>query len=177
MKDLRPITASNLEIKASLSDRESVRDRLMVLGATSKGTLHQIDVYFPTGTNRLKLRTITGQGSQLISYQRDNQSNPRLSTYHLVPTEHPDLLLAALRDALGIRCRVEKYRQLFLWHNVRIHLDQVINLGDFIELEAVLSSEEDVQQSRNRVATLLDFLGISPSNLLADSYGDLMVNL
>jgi len=33
---------------------------------------------------------------------------------------------------------VSKRREIYLWHNVRIHLDAVTGLGSFVEFEAVL---------------------------------------
>ena len=48
-------------------------------------------------------------------------------------------LKTALVAALGIRGVVHKRREIYLWHNVRIHLDEVAGLGALVEFEAVLA--------------------------------------
>ena len=44
---------------------------------------------------------------------------------------------AMLSQIMGAWIEVEKTRQVWLWENVRIHLDHVKGLGQFVELEAV----------------------------------------
>ncbi len=39
---------------------------------------------------------------------------------------------------------VSKRRRLFLWEGVRIHLDEVEDLGNFVEFEAVLPQAGDL---------------------------------
>ena len=53
--------------------------------------------------------------------------------------------MESLEAALGVTCVVEKERRLFLFENVRIHLDDVAHLGCFVELESVLASPEGVE--------------------------------
>ncbi|MGK3856667.1 class IV adenylate cyclase, partial [Enterococcus faecium] len=81
---------------------------------------------------RLKLREIDGQAAVLIWYDRPDHDAARLSKYHLVPVADPAALKAALTDALGVRGEVRKRREIYLWHNVRIHLDEVAGLGSFL---------------------------------------------
>ena len=48
----------------------------------------------------------------------------------------PTVLAETLGDTLDVRVVVEKARRLLMWRNVRIHVDRVAGLGDFVELEA-----------------------------------------
>jgi adenylate cyclase, class 2 len=63
-------------------------------------------------------------------------------------------LRAALSSALGIKVVVAKKRSLFLWNEVRIHLDEVKGLGNFIEFEAVAGYGSDLSREKAHVATM-----------------------
>ena len=81
---------------------------------------------------------------------------------------------AALSNALGMRGEVRKRREVWHWHNVRVHLDEVGELGTFIEFEAVLDEESDEAISVVRLETLGRALGLDPANDVPGSYADLL---
>src|SRR5205814_5422120 len=136
----------------------------------------QIDTYFHAPHGRLKLREINGrERCELIAYSRPNNTAARASDYLVVPVPHPAALKAALSSALGIRGEVRKRRELLLWHNVRIHLDDVASLGTFVEFEAVISSADDEAASRSRLQTLYEAVRIREAHLIAESYSDLLL--
>jgi adenylate cyclase class IV len=56
----------------------------------------------------------------------------------------------------------------------RIHLDRVEGLGDFIELEVVLSEGEPAEAGVNVARELLAKLGIPPEQLIEGAYVDLL---
>lgn len=70
---------------------------------------------------------------------------------------------------------VDKARRLFVLDGVRIHLDRVDGLGDFIEFEGVVSSgDRDGPERFERLLTeLRSAFGIRDDDLLAESYSDL----
>ena len=143
------------------------------LGAADSGLLVQEDTYYRASTGRLKLRRIEGRGSELIWYQRPDEQAVRASAYCVVPVADPGAMHQALAGALGCGV-VAKRRRLFLWHNVRIHLDEVRGLGRFIEFEAVIEAGEDEEVSHRRLEKLSGVLGIDAKQTLAPSYSDLM---
>jgi len=145
----------------------------MALGAQHEGLQQQTDTYFRVPAGRLKLRVIEGKPAVLIGYHRPDEPGVRGSDYYLVPVPDPELLLLALRAALGVRGTVRKQRDIWHWHNVRIHLDEVDKLGRFLELEAVLTAEADEGISRQRLQHLKQTLGMSPEEI-AGSYADLL---
>jgi predicted adenylyl cyclase CyaB len=172
-----PNTASsphrNLERKARCADLAAAAAVLAGLGARCQGTLEQTDVYFHVLTGRLKLRTTTEQQAVLLWYDRPDEKSARWSRYHLVPVSEPAPLRAALAEALGERGEVRKRRTLWLWHNVRIHLDSVEGLGTFVEFEAVMSLDDDEATAYERLAQLGAALGLTPADDVAQSYGDM----
>lgn len=71
------------------------------------------------------------------------------------------MLRAALTVAIGVRGVVTKRRHLLLWSDVRIHLDTVERLGNFIELEAVAPADSDLTREHQLIAELRDALAIT----------------
>ncbi len=134
----------------------------------------QIDTYFHCHHGRLKLRQIDGLRAELVWYARPDEHGPKASDYQLVPLAHPETLKAALTAALGVRAIVEKRREIFLYHTVRIHLDDVVGLGHFIEFEAVVTPSVDQQASLALVEGLVQRFTIAPADLIATSYGDMV---
>jgi len=145
------------------------------LGAEDGGVLVQRDTYFGASRSRLKLREEENAAPYLVSYLRPDRVGSRESRYRIVPVERPAELKAALSDSLGVVAVVTKRRRLFLWENVRIHLDRVEDLGDFIELEAVAAPGSDLAREEEQVRVLRTGLGIDDSDLIGESYCDFLL--
>jgi predicted adenylyl cyclase CyaB len=145
------------------------------LGAVDHGVLNQRDTYFHVPAGRLKLREQTGDIPHLIAYARADQTQQRESRYRIV--EVPDALglKAALSVSLGVKIVVTKSRHLLLWKSVRIHIDEVEGLGNFLELEAVAPMDSDLDQERELIQRLRLDLDIDDGDLIATSYSDLLL--
>ena len=85
----------------------------------------------------------------------------------------PAELREALTAVLGIDVVVTKARRLFILEGVRIHLDRVDGLGDFIEFEGVAADGEDPGAFAELLADLRQSFGIRNEDLLGESYSDL----
>jgi adenylate cyclase, class 2 len=164
----------NLELKTRYPDLPAGRDTARRVGAKPLGVEHQVDTYFRVSSGRLKLREIEEQPPVLIWYERPDQTGARTSLYYLVPVNEPALLKTVLTAALGFRGVIEKRREIFLWHNVRIHLDEVAGLGSFVEFEAVVTSGEQEAKAPGQLQFLCGEFGISHADHLASSYADLV---
>jgi adenylate cyclase class IV len=169
-----PGRARNLEIKAVDPDPPATLQAALRFGAEDQGMLHQRDTYFHAVTGRLKLREAPPRPAELIAYARAELAGPKVSHYRIVPVADHLALIDALTDALGVRCVVEKARRLLRWRNVRIHLDHVAGLGDFVELEAVAATPGGLEIERDKVEQLRAALGIADEHLVARGYADLM---
>jgi adenylate cyclase class IV len=164
----------NLELKARHADLAAARAAAKRLGARPAGVEVQADTFFRVPHGRLKLREIDGQPAVLIQYDRPDRGEARVSAYRLVPVADPAALKAALASALGVAGEVRKVREIYLWHNVRIHLDEVDGLGTFVEFEAVLGPGEDEPTARERLDALSAALGVRAEDQLAAAYTDLL---
>ena len=136
--------------------------------------LVQRDTYFHAVQGRLKLREAPGEVAELISYARADRTEARVSSYRVVPVMDPEALAHALADALGVRAVVEKERRLLLYENVRIHLDRVAGLGDFVELEAVVTGPGGPAAEQGKVDELRRALDITDDRLVARGYADML---
>jgi predicted adenylyl cyclase CyaB len=169
--------ALNVELKARDPDPDRSLEASLALGAEDHGWLHQLDTYFVVTHGRLKLREHPEGHRQdgtaeLIYYERSDQAIERESNYRLVPSADPNGLKQALAAALGVKVAVRKTRRLLLWRGVRIHLDQVDGLGNFIELEAVAEADSDLSREYEKIAELRHALAITDQRILATGYSD-----
>ena len=130
----------NIEIKSPLRRRPETEEKLGSIGARLEWTKEQVDTFFKVPSGWLKLREVEGDPAELISYRRSvEDSGPRESEYNIFRLQDASELKLVLEQSLGILGRVEKQRALWLWRHTRVHLDRVEGLGDFLELETVLS--------------------------------------
>jgi adenylate cyclase class IV len=160
----------NLELKATDPDPGRSLEVCRHLGARDEGTLWQRDTYFDARTGGLKLREQEPGHPHLIQFERADEPQQRESRYRIVEVGDPTVLLAALTDALGVTVTVTKRRHLFIWQNVRIHLDEVQSLGTFIELEAVAADRSDLRDEQRLIRRLRDSFSITDERLLATGY-------
>jgi predicted adenylyl cyclase CyaB len=163
----------NIELKARVAALDAARGTAQSLATAALGSMRQIDTYFRVPHGRLKLRQIDDRASQLIAYQRRDATEARASDYQIVPIADGELLKQALANTLGVQVVIDKTRELFLYRNVRIHLDQVHELGTFVEFEAVLDESTDDAKGHEQVAWLCRQFAISAADIVAESYSDL----
>lgn len=164
----------NLETKVSVTDLALVRARCQAAEAIFQWRRQQIDTYFDVLAGRLKLREEEDTEAVLIAYSRPDVPIARWSQYVLYPVSDPPTLKYALSISPGIRVVVRKHRELWLHARTRIHLDLVDGLGEFVELETVMTSQSqvDIEQEHHHV---LQALGIVDHPAITTSYSDLLL--
>lgn len=145
-----------------------------MLGAEDRGAVTQKDTYFEVRQGRLKLREESGAAAHLIAYERPNLNGQKESSYQLVEVREPAELQSTLADVLGIGAVVRKTRRLFIFEGVRIHLDHVDGLGNFIEFEGVAGEDGDLGGFAELLASLQKSFGIRDADVLSGSYSDLL---
>lgn len=165
---------TNLELKVRL-DRESrtlLGERLAPYYAE---TLEQIDTYFKTREGRLKLREETGGRPYLIRYLRPDLEGAKESSYLFYPIEDANLFLSVVGDAIKEEVRVKKLRVLY--HPkpyIRVHLDEVESLGDFLEIEIILSDSVSLETATADMRWLEKWLGLDAFEKVNRGYRELM---
>jgi predicted adenylyl cyclase CyaB len=166
--------ARNIEIKARSTDFEK-QTRIAANMADGPAMLiEQTDTFFRVPRGRLKLREFGNDTAELIQYTRADFPGPKESTYVRSLTHEPESLKEVLTTALGIRAVVKKRRTVFRVGQTRIHLDDVMGLGRFIELEVVLLPEQTAEEGAIVAEYLMSELGIQQADLIAGAYVDLL---
>lgn len=70
-------------------------------------------------------------------------------------------------------CSILHFRYLYIVGQTRVHVDEVKGLGDFMELEVVLSPDQTIEEGQSIANDLLKKLGINKEDLITGSYMDL----
>jgi predicted adenylyl cyclase CyaB len=166
--------ATNIEIKARVSDPDRLRAAVEALSDTEVEVLSQEDVFFGVATGRLKLRIMDDRRGELILYHRPDANGPKPSRYLIAPTTAPIVLKSILSGAMPIVGTVRKRRLLYRVGQTRVHLDQVENLGDFVELEVVLRPDQPEEAGVSIAEDLMSRLGIAREQLVQTAYVDLL---
>jgi len=152
-------------VKIRVGDLDTLAVRAKALGAEERGELRQVDTYF-AAPQRLKLREMDGV-AELIAYSRPDVSGLRTSDYTITPVTDPE----ALKAAHVVIARVAKMRRLLMLGRTRIHLDAVVGLGEFLELEVVLRDGDDERVGEHEAEEILQGLGVDGERI-AGSYAD-----
>ena len=167
----------NVEIKARTNSPEFVRTYLIEHHADFRGTDNQTDTYFNVTSGRLKLREGNIENN-LIYYNRNNQAGPKSSQFNLVKVEDAKGLKEILTKSCGIKMIVKKRREIYYIYNVKFHIDQIPELGSFIEIEAgnILADKTKAELLEQCNFYLKEF-GVKDQDLVAVSYSDMLIEI
>ena len=141
-------------------------------------TLIQTDTYFSVPGKRLKIReevSLVKNRTYAILYDRPNTSEEKISNYDFYEITNYNQFLKVFGPALKQEIVVEKKRVLYLYKNARIHIDTVAHLGSFVEIEIVIKTKEDEDNSHELMKYLCDILDINDSNKIAVGYRELLM--
>jgi predicted adenylyl cyclase CyaB len=166
----------NFEIKVKLQNLNKTRNLVRLL-CTGKNVIKekqiQEDIYYNVGKGRLKLRIIKGKTGNLIHYFRNNESGKRVSNYTISETNTPKELNSILTSLYGVLINVKKVREITIIDNTRIHIDKVIGLGNYLEIEVIFDS---IMKARRTMADLIKRLDLDEKKFIKVSYSDLLLN-
>ncbi len=162
---------SNLEIKIPLKSFDEVIENIHKNNCEFAGELNQRDIYYKTENELLKLRIENGS-AQLIKYFRDENASDRFSNYDVlfISSSNAEKFFNEIFESYAV---VEKKRLLYLYDNTRIHLDEVKNLGKFLELETVVITNQD--DAKKRFENVIRFLNLKVDEQIKASYKDLIL--
>jgi len=167
----------NIELKVKVDTLKSVRKKLNDISAQDRGLLHQVDTYLDSNKGRLKLREVNGEKFELIYYERADENGPKVSIYEIASfdAEGFEKVKKILSLAIGIKAVVKKERELWVYKNTRIHLDNVNELGEYVELETVVK-DISMEQAKEEHINLINLLELYQYEKCKVSYSDLLIS-
>lgn len=164
----------NLEIKVELTNNEFSVISILLRDYFIED-LQQKDTYYQTTQGRLKLREETNKTAYFIYYERPDIHADRYSSYEFFEIKNINTFHNVFKYALIKELIVEKCRSLYLIKNARIHLDKVNNLGYFLEIEIVISTDKEMNDSKNFMQQLLNQLDIQNKEKIDCGYRELTI--
>ncbi len=165
----------NIEIKARCHDLEQAKAILHASNARFAGLDHQVDTYFRISYGKLKLREGNIENN-LIYYDRETKEGPKQSNVFLYRSPPDKCLKELLTAALGTLILVDKSREIYWIENVKFHLDNVLTLGTFLEIEAIdktgdIGTHKLYEQCQQYMTTL----NVQKEDLISQSYSDMLL--
>ncbi|MCK5044410.1 class IV adenylate cyclase [Candidatus Parcubacteria bacterium] len=164
----------DIEIKAVFEDHNKIRDIISQKGAKLIGVFDMEDIYFNVPHGRLKARAGDIKDI-LIQYNRENISTPKKSEFLVSVIQKDSNIIPSLSKALGVKVIVRKKREIWILDNIRFHIDNVEELGKFIEIEARGESDDDLPKLKKQIKEFLDLFNIEEDNFIKGSYSDLIL--
>jgi len=167
----------NFEFKAKAESLEAIKIILQKQNARFVGADHQADIYFNVPAGRLKLRQGNIENA-LIYYERENVDGPKQSNVLLYQHAPDDALLSILTKVQGIKCKVLKKRSIYFIDNVKFHLDEVEQLGTFVEVEAIdATGELGLQAITKQCLHYAALFNIQQQDYIHHSYSDMLLQI
>ena len=166
-----------VEQKFALADPADMAARLSALGALAVGQCEQVDCYFshpaqifPRPTKPCAFAGSMDNRWSRIKARRSTARRKRVkrSNLHCRPARRPRRNFARLFVALGflpvgeVRKRRQTFQLAWQGHEVEAALDEVVGLGDFVELE-ISATEATLDAARGALASLAARLDLATS--------------
>jgi adenylate cyclase class 2 len=166
-----------VEVKARL-DLAIARETLDRLGGEFVETEEHHDIYynaphrdFAQTDEALRLRRVNGHS--VMTYKGKKLDSLTKSREELqTPVEWDETRLILERLGFTETAVVNKVRDVYKVGDITVCLDQVDSLGEFVEFE--LFSENSIEESRDRLFSLMGNFGLGPEDSIRQSYLELV---
>lgn len=160
--------AKEIEAKIKVADLEAVRTRLLQLGAVDEGVSFERNWVLDNETNSLRsggvlLRVRShGDVGGILTVKRKAEGGAfktREEVESMVDSTD-DLLQQLEMVGFTIRWIYEKRRRTMVWHDCVLALDELPEIGSYIEIEG----------SPKHIREVIAQLGLSPDDHIDDNY-------
>lgn len=159
-----------IEIKAKFDDKEKIKESLNSIGANQEKTKHQIDEYYnhPSRDTRetkeyIRLRYNYGENKGIFAHHINISDG--VNKEFEVPIEDvktfKEILNGLNFPLLGV---IDKKRETYKFNKFIITIDEVKDIGNFIEIE-VDGEESEIEEKKAQCIELLEKIGLSRDDI------------
>lgn len=172
-----------VEVKAKITHPDRII-KLLKTQAKFLKEIHQADIYFNAPDRDFKLTDealrirISSEGSAL-TYKGPKIGNLIDKTREEISVHINDLIKTRIiLEKLGFQEveKVSKKRILFQFNDLIISVDFVENLGEFIEIEGLVTTQNEIEIKRKEILEFLNGLDIPLEDCERRSYLELLLN-
>ena len=173
-----------VEIKLPIKNKEIVEKSLEKLGFVKAGLVREEDVYFDNESSRirengeaLRVRKVTNlatdESETRITFKGKKLDQVSMTRKELETGVSDAEVCIQILEAIGYQAippEVVKTRQEYTFENVTACIDQVQNLGDFLELEILIEEDENKENALLQIEKILQRLGYTLKDTTRTSY-------
>ena len=179
-----------VEVKIAIDSYDEMEQRILNVGAEKINREVQIDSYYdhPCRTfqdtdEALRVRSRQPLGKEEVDSRNGlvelTYKGPKIDRTTKTRIESSAMLndsveITSILENLSFKlvANVTKKRQFFSLPSITISIDDVEDVGLFMELESVVKTK-DVDHARENIFTLMEKLGLDPSQSIRESYLEL----
>lgn len=160
-----------VEIKAICSDFKEIEKLLKIKEAEFIKKAYQTDIYYNAPNRDLR------ETNEYIRVRYSDQNKEGIFAYHVNINEHANKeyevkiddfkVFIQILETFGFKQlgKIEKERIVYMLNGFVITLDDVKNIGKFMEIETNCEKESEINDRRDECISLLENLHISRENL------------
>lgn len=179
------------EIKLKINNPESTIQKLLSIGFTKNECLTETDTYFDnkngdirSNDKALRIReTInhtTGNKYCQINFKDKKLDNKSMSRHEYESEIDNAATISKILNCLSyypVSPIVKKERTTLVASNINACVDSVDGLGNYLELETIVNTEEEKEHELERISDILNKLGYNMSDTTTTSYLTALQNI
>ncbi|BDZ70508.1 class IV adenylate cyclase [Methanobacterium petrolearium] len=161
-----------VEVKAHAPNLNKIEERLIGIGACRVKKEYQEDLYFNAPhrdfaqtDEALRIRKIRSENSEeiYITYKGPKMDNISKTRKEIEVAVEDSLKVADIFENLSFRpvATVRKNRIIYTMGELMVALDEVQEVGSFVEIEKEIEEGEDTQEALNEIFATYSKIGIN----------------
>lgn len=172
-----------VEIKLKIRDRDKLMEDLRAIDFKQGDLVSESDIYYTSQHHdfekmdeALRIRSIrnlsTGETSSVITFKGAKTDNCSMTRKELETEVGDSEIAREILESIGFTPvpAVEKERQNFYKQKITACVDRVKNLGEYLELEKIVDTEEEKTEALKELEEVLQRLGYSMEDTTRISY-------
>lgn len=172
-----------IEVKARVKNLQGLLSKANKLGIIFNESIVQVDTTYETKLeydnpdwNIFRIRKQGNKNILTMKYKASSRSRDNHERETVIEdAKEVEHMLERVGYSLGVRIR--KTRKIAKYKDLEICLDEVDDLGTFIEVEKLADDNADVDAIQNELWGILSKLGIDPEDRVHKGYDTLMYDL